>query len=95
MKPLGGKYEIDGYLNTLFNPGKLNIGNHKLIYLVNSKSCFTKDSFDIVILDSIHLILSPNSDSLCGFKITFIGIGKKWNFDFSSNSTKLLLISTI
>lgn len=65
MKPLGGKYEIDGYLNTLFNPGKLNIGSHKLIYHVNSKSCFAKDSFNIAILDSIHLILSPNNDSLC------------------------------
>ena len=65
INPLGGRYEIDGILNTSFNPGKLNIGNHKLMYSVNSKSCFAKDSFNIVINDSIHLLLSPNNDSLC------------------------------
>ena len=65
MNPLGGKYEINGNLNNLFNPGMLNFGKNKLIYHVNSKSCTAKDSFDIVILDSMHILLSPNSDSLC------------------------------
>lgn len=65
INPLGGMYEIDGILTNLFNPGKLNPGPHKLIYQINSQSCFAKDSFTIDVMDSIHLNLSPNSDSLC------------------------------
>ncbi len=65
ISPLGGIFEIGGKIAPIFNPGMLKPGVQKLFYMVNSKSCAAKDSFDIRILDSIQITLSPNSDSLC------------------------------
>ena len=65
MNPLGGKFEIGQKNGSYINFGSLNPGNYSLKYHVSSKSCISVDSFPVVILDSISLILSPISDSVC------------------------------
>ncbi len=86
MNPLGGMFEISNKSGKTVDFGSLSPGKFSLKYRVSSRSCVSLDSFDIVILDSVKLSLSPNSDSVCKGESVILqanALGGTGNYQFS------------
>jgi gliding motility-associated-like protein len=63
--PLGGSWTGTTYGDSLFNPARSGTGTHKFYYKYGTPTCFSDDSVNVQVLDTLFGSLTFDDDSLC------------------------------